>query len=353
MKVVSVQELQGNEKLATDVYSAATGTTLMARGTVLKREYIDRLLALGVEVVRIQESIDFDSEEGKQIKKEVKKETQKNVKRLLEQHIYKGTSGLEQLCKIAENIIEDILSEDKMMESVANIRQESSDMYGHSVNVCSLATLLALKFGMEKKTVNEIAKGSILHDLGLRYITIPYENTQIGQMHELQQEEYKKHVIYGYDAVKDERWLPKLSKDIILYHHEYLNGSGYPFGFGEKNLSDEIRIVTICDSFDRMLSGIGCNKSRTTEAVEFIRLNRAVLFDEYMANLFLGIVATYPVGTKVRTNENEIGIVVRQNREFANRPVIRIMKDRYGNDVEKPYEKDLLRVLNVFIVDNA
>ena len=254
MKIINVREINGKQRLAADIFSSSTGNILIAKGTVLKKEYTDRLIALGIEMVKIEDGIDFDSPEGRQIKKEVKTDTKKTVKKLLEQHVYKHSSDLIELCDVAEKIIEDIISEDKVIENIANIRQESNDMYGHSVNVCSLSTLIAIRMKMPKKVINHIAKGSILHDIGLRYITVPYENVQVNRLDELQQEEYKKHVIYGYEAVKHEIWISELSKNIILYHHEYLDGSGYPFGLKDSAINDAIKIVNLCDNFDRMLT---------------------------------------------------------------------------------------------------
>lgn len=353
MKIINIRDIKGDEKLATDIFSSATGNVLMTKGTILKLEYVNRLLALGIENVRIDDGINFDTEEGKAIKKEVKIQTSQNVKTIFQQHIYKRTEELEKLCEIAEDIIDDILSEDQVIENIANIRQESNDMYGHSVNVCSLSTLLAIKLKLGKKAVNDIAKGSILHDLGLRYITIPYENVSISQLDDLQKEEYKKHVIYGYDAIKNERWVSDEAKNIILYHHEYINGTGFPFGIKGNRFSESVKIVAVCDSFDKMLSGIGHQKSSIVEAVEYVRINRNILFDSKIADLLLSMVAMYPIGTKVITNENEIGIVIRQNRDFLNRPVIKIVRDKEGKELDTPYEKDLLKYLNVFIVNNV
>ena len=81
MKIINVQDINGDEKLATDIFSNATGNVLMTKGTVLKKEYVSRLLALGIENIRIEDGINFDTEEGKQIKREVKIQTSKNVKR--------------------------------------------------------------------------------------------------------------------------------------------------------------------------------------------------------------------------------------------------------------------------------
>lgn len=353
MKIINVSDIQGDEKLATDIFSSVTGNVLMTKGTVLKKEYISRLKALGIENIRIDDGINFDTEEGKAIKKEVRIQTSQNVRNIFQQHIYKRTDELEKLCYIAEDIIEEILSEDRVIENIANIRQESNDMYGHSVNVCSLSTLLAIKLKLGKKTINDIAKGSILHDLGLRYITVPYENVNVSQLDDLQLEEYKKHVVYGYDAIKSERWVSDEAKNIILYHHEYINGSGFPFGIKGNRFSESVKIVAVCDSFDKMLSGIGNVKSSILEAVEYIRINRNILFDTRIADMLLSMVAMYPIGTKVITNEGEMGIVIKQNREFINRPVIKIIRDKDGHELETPYEKDLLKYLNVFIVNNV
>ena len=58
-----------------------------------------------------------------------------------------------------------------------------------------------------------------------------------------------------------------------------------------------------------------------------------------------------PVGMNVMTNEGEIGVVVRQNREVTDRPVIRMLRYADGTDYKEEVEKDLLKYLTVFIVD--
>ena len=64
---------------------------------------------------------------------------------------------------------------------------------------------------------------------------------------------------------------------------------------------------------------------------------------------FLGFIAVYPIGSIVLTNEKEVGVVLRQNREFPDRPVIKILKDKYGNVREGLFVKDLLQENTVFI----
>ena len=57
----------------------------------------------------------------------------------------------------------------------------------------------------------------------------------------------------------------------------------------------------------------------------------------------------YPVGSHVITNEGELAVVVSQNKEFQDRPVLLILKDKNGNDVKGEVKKNLVQIHNIFI----
>ena len=63
----------------------------------------------------------------------------------------------------------------------------------------------------------------------------------------------------------------------------------------------------------------------------------------------MSFTAVYPAGTHVMTNEGELAVVLSQNKDFQDRPVIRILKDKYGNDIKGDVIKDLVKVHNIFI----
>ena len=117
--------------------------------------------------------------------------------------------------------------------------------------------------------MHDIGVGCLLHDLGLRYLTIEYADQDISSLSKIELAEYMKHPIYGYTALKDEKWISDISKDIILYHHEKLDGSGYPLK--AKEIPYEAQIVSICDTFDEMICGIGCKRYKVYEAVEYLK----------------------------------------------------------------------------------
>lgn len=350
MKKVAVKDLIGGEILAKDLFTPSY-TVLMARGTILKKEYIERFPILGIEYIYIEEVDKKNKTEktGEIIQEEIKEECSEKVRAVLEKHIYKHNSELASLCSVAETLITDILNEKEMCEKVVEVRAQGGDMYTHSVNVCALSSMLALKLGVEKDVAKDIAKGSILHDIGLRYITVEYENIDILSLSLFEQKEYQKHTVYGFNALKEEKWISENAKNIILFHHEYESGSGYPLHLTGNKISLPIKIVSICNAFDQMISGIGYKQTSLQEAIEFLRDNRKVLFDKEITEKFLQMIVQYPNGTIVETNKGEIGKVIKQNLNMADRPILEIFKNQDGTKIEPKKRIDLIENLNVFI----
>ena len=244
----------------------------------------------------------------------------------------------------AERIIESVLSEPEVINNITEIRNLSTDMYTHCINVCSLSTIMALRLKMSDKQVKNVSMGAMLHDIGLRYIKTPYMNTKDAI-------EYKKHTIFGYSSVQDEDWIPDIAKEIILLHHERIDGKGYPFSHKGDKLKMEVKLVSLCDDFDSLISGVGNPKLKIYEAIEYIKANQGLKYDATIAEKLLETVAVYPVGIKVITSEGETGIVVRQNKKFTDRPVIKMLKHSDGSLYEDEVEKDLMEYLTLFIVD--
>lgn len=345
MRLCKVDDLKGTEILAKDAMTLEY-KILLSAGTLLKPEYIRKLKELNVREVYVKESAP-DTKEVVILKEEVEESFRSKVKNILEKHTYSHNENLMELCQTADTIIVNILQEEEVVEKIYDIKERSSDIYEHSINLCGLATIVALKMGLPKEMVHDIGVSCLLHDLGLRYLQVPYENKNIEELTELESVEYKKHPVYGYSALRDENWISEVSKNMILYHHERLDGSGYPLK--ATDISKESRIIQVCDAFDEMICGIGCKRVKVNEAIEYLRKNKYTKFDSEIVDLFLEFTAVYPAGTIVRTSEREVGVVLYQNKEFPDRPVLRIMKDKDGNSVD--VVKDLIEVNHVYIED--
>lgn len=349
MKRVNISALTGGEILARDLFAENYGNVLMPRGTVLKKEYIERLELLGIKTVFIEETVSGIAES----KLELLESCQNQVKQVLERHIYKHNAELQKLCDTAESMIMEVLDDEPIAERVIEIQHSGGDMYSHSMRVCTFSTILALKCGLDKRIVQDILKGGLLHDLGLRYITVKYENVNIEDLPKSSQEQYRMHTLEGYAALKQEKWISNNVKDIIFYHHERLDGTGYPLQLSGERLSIPVKIVNICDAFDELLAGIGCTRYRLQEATEFLRDSKGIKFDKNLTETFLKMIVQYPTGCEVRISTGERGTVIAQNREMPERPIVEIQYDKNGKRYRQTKKMDLMQTLNIFIVESS
>lgn len=397
MKKVKVKSLKGNEILALPIVTDG-GTVLIHADVELKPELINRAIRLGIKSLYIKdypeevinkenynhivisseddyddvynEGQDVSDSECADVKNEKKteynnkyienhiykvEETAINsrtiIKNVLEKHIYRHNSDLKIIGEQAEKIIESVIEEPEVITNITEMRNISTDMYTHCINVCALSTIMALRLKMSEKQVRNISIGAILHDIGLRYIKVPYMNTNETYMNVKDALEYKKHTIFGYSSLQDEGWIPDIAKEIILLHHERIDGKGYPFQHKGDKIKTEVKLVSLCDDFESLISGVGSPKLKIYEAIEYIKANQGIKYDATITDKLLKSVAVYPVGINVITSEGEMGVVVRQNHKFTDRPVIRMLKHADGSQYKDDVEKDLMEYLTLFIVD--
>lgn len=341
----NVSELKGDEVLAKPIMTWDY-QIIMPQGAVLKKEYLPRLYELGIAEVFIKED-EAKLNEVFVLKAEVEQSVKEKVQEILERHTYQNNQELVELSKTADSIISNIIEEEKVVEKIFDIKERSTDIYEHSIVVCSFSILTALKLGVDKNKIHDIGVGCLLHDLGHRYFTTDFIKKDFSTLSKQDIVEYKKHPVYGYSSVREETWLSNLSKSIILYHHERSDGSGFPLRMRE--IPFECMIANVCDAFDEMICGIGCDKLKVYEAIEYLKMFKDIQFNGQIVDALLTFTAVYPSGTQVVTNEGEIGLVIGQNKEFQDRPIIRIIKDKNGNAVKGEVIKDLVKIHNIFI----
>jgi putative nucleotidyltransferase with HDIG domain len=260
----------------------------------------------------------------------------------MEQHVYQSGTSLQEFEVIAEVIVREIngISED----TVIDMTQRTADLYEHTIMVTLLSTMVAKKLQLDHETQFNIAVGSLLHDIGLRYITVPYENRNMEEGEAKSVFEYKKHTILGYTALQEENWVSDIARKMVLSHHEKLNGTGFPLHQRIKEI--ECRILQACDAFDCMISGMECNRTYVCNALEIISRETGKLYDKKVTDNLISLVAKYPVGTTVKTNEKEQGLVISQTKD-PNKPVIMIID---AGEENRGRKYNLLMEQNISIV---
>ena len=350
MRIISVDSIKGHELLAKDILNDSN-SVLMTKGTIVKKEYINRLKDLDVEFIYVEDEISQCVCLTDSLEIQSKEQCQGAVRRVLTKYSYHTDSELEEIITIADDIIYDVMSEPEVMYNLSSIRNKSESTYSHSLNVCAMSVILALKLRQPKQKVREIAIGCLLHDIGFTYITMDYSDLVIEECSEKDQKEIKKHIIYGYSAVENMEWLSSTSKDIIISHHERVDGSGYPFHLKNEKIKIGSKIAAVCDEFDSRVYGNLIPKMKVHDAIDLIVSQAGSKFNLNVVKAFVASVAAYPIGALVITNQDEIGIVLRQNPKCPTRPVIRIIQNAKGDKLVDWVEKDLTKELTLFITD--
>jgi len=124
--------------------------------------------------------------------------------------------------------------------------------YTHSVNVALISLMVAINMGFDIGVLWDIGLGALLHDVGK--LLIPKSIIQKnGTLTPHEMECIKQHCELGVSMTK-EYYLPKEVTEIIQYHHERNDGSGYPFGLKEAEIPENVKIVIIADVVDAISS---------------------------------------------------------------------------------------------------
>jgi len=208
-------------------------------------------------ILKIKEFEDFLKQHAEILRKEVDRQT----RRLQE--------AVEKLQKTTEDVIQ-------MMAKMSEIRDPYTS--GHQRKVAELAEAIAVELGLDKDTAKSILMTGIIHDVGK--IAIPIELlTKPGKLTDMVFEIIKTHCREGADLVKGFD-LPWPVADILIQHHERLNGSGYPEGLKGDAIRIEARILAVADVVEAMSSHRPYRPALGVErAMKEIKENKNVLYD--------------------------------------------------------------------------
>lgn len=168
---------------------------------------------------------------------------------------------------------------------------ELKDPYtkGHCDNVGRYALLIADHLGLSEDKKREIKYGSWLHDCGKIGVPEAILNYP-GKLNEQEMKIIKKHPEWGADVARRAQ-LSDTIINVILYHHEAYDGSGYPYGLKGELIPLEARMVSLADVYDALISDRPYRKAYSMEqAVEIMTSMKSKDFDPKIADIFLSVV---------------------------------------------------------------
>ncbi len=165
---------------------------------------------------------------------------------------------------------------------------ELKDPYtkGHCDRVAKYATTVAEALGLDEELKKDIRRGGWLHDCGKIGVPEALLNFK-GPLTPEQMVVLKKHPCWGADVARSAH-LPQAVVNIVLYHHERYDGTGYPLGLKGEDIPLEARIVNVADIYDSLTSERPYrDQLPKEEAIEILRANKATHSDPHIVDIFI------------------------------------------------------------------
>jgi len=199
-------------------------------------------------------------------------------------------------------------------------------MYSHCVNVAVISLTIGMAFKLQKKKLEALCIGALIHDIGKSLLPKEVSDKQ-DKFNEEEKEIIKQHPRLGYKYLSSTYNINSLSKLIVLQHHERPDGKGYPDGLNIDNIIDLSHIVSIANVYDNLSTDLpGKRAMFPSDVLEYLMSHAGSKFDYNIVNAFCRIVIPFPKGTIVEISTEEVAIAEETTPGFPLRPTVKIIE---------------------------
>lgn len=350
MRRISVERLKEGMVLAKTLYSI-DGNILLNAGIKLKESYISKFREIGIGEIYINDNMSADIVIEDIVSDETRFEARMAVKKAMDNVMNGNNLDVKPVRNVVGKIVEELLSVQDAVINLQDIKTLDNYTFNHSANVCVLSAITGISLGYDGNKLKELCLGALLHDIGKTKIPNEVLNKP-GPLNDEEFEIIKMHARYGYDMLKQSVDISAYTSYVALTHHEQYNGEGYPLGLKGKAIHEFSRIVSVADVYDAMTSNrVYRRRLNISEVVEYLISLGDHQFDYEIVRKMIEHISVFPLGSYVTLSTEETAIVVDNNRNFPNRPVVRLIKDPYGAEYENFNEIDLTTCNNITITD--
>jgi putative nucleotidyltransferase with HDIG domain len=208
--------------------------------------------------------------------------------------------------------------------------------FTHMVNVAALSMAQARALNLEGPLLREFGFAALMHDIGK--VNTPLE--VLNKPGKLTADEFKlmkQHVIDGAHILRRTPEMPALAPIVAFEHHLKQDLSGYPENIGHRKLNLCTMIVSIADVFDALRSNRPYREGLATARIRSIMNEKdSPAFNQVLLRRFVNMMGLFPIGTIVRLNTEEVGVVTAEHPEDPFRPQVKILYDKRGEQLESP-----------------
>lgn len=165
------------------------------------------------------------------------------------------------------------------------VRKHHSLTYQHCLLVTGLAVAFGQQIGVSRTDRRRLSMAAMLHDIGKARIPLAILE-KAGPLDADEQALMKKHAELGHEVLKSTPGMAPEMLDMVLHHHELLDGSGYPHGLGAQEIPDLVRMITIADVFGALIEWRSYKEPMPNHAAFQVLLDMGPKLDQDLVRAF-------------------------------------------------------------------
>ncbi|MBY6187560.1 HD-GYP domain-containing protein [Marinobacter hydrocarbonoclasticus] len=227
--------------------------------------------------------------------------------------------------QMADQFINSVFRNASALNCLRLIKDKDDYLLEHSIGVAILMTLFARQLGYSGGVLHKICVGSLLHDIGK--VMIPSEI--LNKPGKLTDEEFavmKSHAAHSRDIIKETPGISPISLDVAAMHHEKLDGSGYPDGLRDEEITTYGRMIAICDIYDAITADrIYHRGAPPTVALKRLLEMTPKMLDRELVQQFIQCIGVYPPGSMVELSNGLLAVVQEVNEEKPLKPIVKVV----------------------------
>jgi HD-GYP domain-containing protein (c-di-GMP phosphodiesterase class II) len=350
MRRILLENITSGMKLAKPLYSAE-GIVLLTAGIEITERFVTRLKELDVTYIYVEDELTQDIDIPDVISEKTRVEAVSTAKQIIEQiKVGRGVDA-SQAKKVSNMLVDELCQNHGVMLNFVDMRTSKDYLFSHCVNVSVLAIMTGINFGFDELRLRDLGVGALLHDVGKTQISQEVLNKK-DRLTVTELAEIKKHPVLGFEILRKNPDISLVSAHCAFQHHERFDGTGYPRGLKDDEIHQFAQIVAIADVYDALTSDSSYRQAVSVyEALAIILKAGGTYFNEELVNRFVENIAVYPIGSVIRLNNNQIGVVVDISREYKTKPVVRIILDENKQAINQLMEIDLSKNPRLYIAD--